>query len=310
MEEQKIKEIVEELPQYKTNKIANEVAIRMVNVFPELKDEYDLLLKKLEQCNIKIVSFENENTTHYYLDNTIYFSNKIYTNAINEELILEYLHFLQDGRNRDYFNEALNYFAAKLLMQDLKERMNVLGIFFTSLIEGKYALLVNLIMQIDFFIGRKELVQTVINNKDDYYEKINRISNGNISRLIKDFGILYNLELEYDKTDDLYKVQEEIKSKYFEIQNYIMKFYFYYQTIHITETSEIEELRKQLDELQNYRGVVEEDKFYIETSQKVIDRLNDKEKEFKKRNSKNALAVIYKNKIFAFLKKLFSFNHD
>lgn len=310
MEEQKIKDIVEELPQYKTNKIANEVAIRIVNVFPELKGEYDELLKKLEQCNIKIASFENEDTTHYYLDGTIYFANKIYTNAINEELITEYLHFLQDGRSKNYFSETLNCFATKLLMQDLKERMNELGIFFTSLIEGKYALLVNLIMQIDFLIGRTEFVQTVINNKDDYYEKINKISNGNISRLIKDFGILYNLELEYDSTDDLYKVQEEIKSKYFEIQNYIMKFYFYYKTIHIIDVLEIEETRKQMDGIQNYRGVVEEDKFYIETSQKVLERLDSKEKDFKKRNSKNALAIIYKNKIFAFIRKLFSFNHD
>ena len=46
MEEQKIKEIIEEMPQYKVNKIANEIAIRITNVFTELKDQYDELLKK------------------------------------------------------------------------------------------------------------------------------------------------------------------------------------------------------------------------------------------------------------------------
>ena len=30
MEEQKIKEIIEEMPQYKVNKIANEIAIRII----------------------------------------------------------------------------------------------------------------------------------------------------------------------------------------------------------------------------------------------------------------------------------------
>ncbi len=310
MDEQKIKEIVEELPQYKINKIANEVAIRIINIFPELKEDYEVLLKKLEQCKIKIVNFENENTTHYYSNNAIYFSNKVYTNAINEELIIEYLHYLQDGKTINIFNETLNYFATKLLMQDLKERMNEFGIFFTSLVEGKYALLVNLIMQIDFFIGRKEFIQTVINNKKDYYNKVNNISNGNIDRIVKDFDKLYYLENDYTTTDDIVKVEEEIRSLYFEIQNYIMKFYFYYKTIHITEMEEIEEARKQLDALQNYRGVVVEDKFYVETSQKIIERLNNKEKEFNKRNSKNALAVIYKNKIFAFIKRLLSFNRD
>ena len=44
-----IKEIIEEIPQYKVNKIANEIAIRITNVFTELKDQHDDLLKKLEQ---------------------------------------------------------------------------------------------------------------------------------------------------------------------------------------------------------------------------------------------------------------------
>lgn len=310
MEEQKIKEIKEELPQYKTNKIANEVAIRVVNVFSELKDEYEILLKKLENCSIKIVDFEDENMTHYYSDNTIYLSNKMYTNAINEELVIEYLHYLQDGRTRNAFNESLNYFTAKLLMQDLKERMNEFGIFFTSLIEGKYALLVNLIMQIDFLIGREEFIQTVINNKKDYYDKINNISNGNISRLVKDFDKLFLLEEEYTRTDDLVKIKEEIDELYFEIQNYIMKFYFYYSTIHIIEEEEIRNVRQKLNELQNYRGVIVEDKYYIETSAKINERLNDKEKDFKKKNSKGALAIIYENKFLNFIKKLLSFSHN
>lgn len=310
MEEQKIKEIKEELPQYKTNKIANEVAIRIVNVFSELKDEYEILLKKLENCNIKIVDFEDENVTHYYLDNTIYLSNKMYTNAINEELVIEYLHYLQDGRTRNAFNESLNYFTAKLLMQDLKERMNEFGIFFTSLIEENYALLVNLIMQIDFLIGRKEFIQTVINNKKDYYDKINNISNGNISRLVKDFDKLFLLEEEYTRTDDLVKIKEEIDELYFEIQNYIMKFYFYYATIHIIEEEEIKNVRQKLNELQNYRGVIVEDKYYTETSAKINERLDDKEKDFKKKNSKGALAIIYENKFLNFIKKLLSFSHN
>ena len=313
MEEQKIKkikEVKEELPQYKTNKIANEVAIRIVNVFSELKDDYETILKKLEKCNIKIVDFEDEDTTHYYFENTIYLSNKMYTNAINEELVIEYLHYLQDGKIINAFNEAVNYFAVKLLMQDLKERMNEFGIFFTSLIEGRFALLVNLIMQIDFLIGRKEFIQSIINNKTDYYDKINNISNGNISRLVKDFDKLISLEEEYTSTDDIVKIKEEIVGLYFEIQNYIMKFYFYYSTIHITEEDEIEPVREKLNGLQNYRGVIVEDKYYVETSSKILERLNNKEKEFKKKNSKGALAIIYENKFLNFIKKILSFNHN
>lgn len=309
MENQKIKEIIEEMPQYKVNKIANEIAIRITNVFTELKEQYDILLKKLEQCQIKIVRFDDENMSHYYANGVIYFSNKIHTNSINEVLVMEYLHFLQDGREQTCFHEALNNFAAKLLTQELKERMNVFGIFLSSLIEGDYALLVNLIMQIDFFVGRKEFVETVINNKDDYYVLINRISNGNIERLTTDFSKLYYLIIDYKTTDDLYKVEQEIKEMYFSIQNYIMKFYFYYTAIHAEDEDEIQEARQKLEELKNYRGVVEADKFYEEAYKKVSESLDKKEKQFKKKNSKNALAIIYKNRLIAFIKKLLSFDN-
>ena len=116
-------EIIEEIPQYKVNKIANEIAIRITNVFTELKDQHDDLLKKLEQCKIKIAKFKDENISHYYSNGVIYFSNKIHTNSINEILVIEYLHFLQDGRDQTCFQESLNNFAAKLLTQELKERM-------------------------------------------------------------------------------------------------------------------------------------------------------------------------------------------
>lgn len=280
MEEQKIKEIIEEIPQYKVNKIANEIAIRITNVFTELKEQYDELLKKLEQCQIKIAKFEDENMSHYYSKGVIYFSNKIHTNSINEVLVIEYLHFLQDGREQTCFQESLNNFAAKLLTQELKERMNVFGIFLSSLIEGDYALLVNLIMQIDFLVGRKEFVETVINNNDDYYVLINKISNGNIDRLTGDFKKLYYLILDYKTTDDLYKVEQEIQ-----------------------------EAKQKLEGLKSYRGVVEEDKFYEEACRKITDTLNKKEKQLKKKNSKNALAIIYKNRLIAFIKKLLSFDN-
>ena len=308
MEEQKIKEIIEEIPQYKVNKIANEIAIRITNVFTELKDQYDELLKKLVQCQIKIARFEDENMSHYYSNGVIYFSNKIHTNSINEVLVIEYLHFLQDGREQTCFQESLNNFAAKLLTQELKERMNVFGIFLTSLIEGDYALLVNQNMLIDFLVDKKEFVETVINNKDEYYVLINKISNGNINRLTGDFRKLYYLVLDYKTTDDLYKIEQEIREMYFSIQNYIMKFYFYYMTIHITDEEEVQEIKQKLEALKNYRGVIEEDKFYEEGCQKIVESLNKKEKQLKKKNSKNALAIIYKNRLIAFIKKLLSFN--
>lgn len=309
MEDQKIKEIIEEIPQYKVNKIANEIAIRIINVFNTLKDNHTELLKKLEQCKITIVKFEDENTEHYYNNGTIYLSNKIYTNSINEVLAIEFLHYSQEGTRQTYFLESLNKYITKLLTQELKERMNIFGIFLSSLIEGDYALLVNLVMQIDFLIGKEELVQTTINNKDDYFKLVNKVFNGNTEKLIVDFQKLYYLEMEYKETDDLYKVEQEIKETYFDIQNYIMKSYFSYAVTNIVNEKDIEDIKEKLEELKNYRGVIEEDKFYEESYSKIMEKLNNKEKEYNKRNTKNALAIMYNNKIIAFIKRILSFNH-
>lgn len=309
MENQKIKEIIEEIPQYKVNKIANEIAIRIINVFSDLKEEYTELLKKLEQCKISIVKFEDENIEHYYNNGTIYLSNKIYTNSINEVLVIEFLHFLQEGKEQSCFLESLNKFVTKLLTQELKERMNIFGIFLSSLIEGDYALLVNLVMQIDFLLGKKELVQTIINKTNDYFTLINKVFNSNTEKLITDFKKLHYLEIEYKKTDDLYKIEQEIKELYFNIQNYIMKSYFYYAVTNISNEEDIEKIKEKLEEIKNYRGVVEEDKFYEECYYKITEKLNKKEKEYNKRNSKNALAIIYNNKIVALIKRILSFNH-
>ena len=54
---------------------------------------------------------------------------------------------------------------------------------------------------------------------------------------------------------------------------------------------------------------IEEDKFYEEGYQKIVESLNKKEKQLKKKNSKNALAIIYKNRLIAFIKKLLSFDN-
>ena len=80
MEEQKIKEIIEEMPQYKVNKIANEIAIRIINVFGNLKEEYSELLKRLEQCK---TAREDRQSDHFnWCD-----QNRIYFHGESEKLL-------------------------------------------------------------------------------------------------------------------------------------------------------------------------------------------------------------------------------
>lgn len=309
MEEQMIKEIIEEIPQYKVNKIANEVARRIVNVFKKTEEEYIKILEKLEKAKIVIVKFANEETTHYYNNNILYFSSKMYINSLNPNLILEYLHYLSNEINLTPFKEALNLYITKLLMQDLKERMEIHDLFIVSLIEGNYALLVNLIMQINFLIGLKECGNSAIFGNDEYWDKLEEVFGGFTENLIKKFNMLYEYQIDYYTNEDMYEVDKKIKALYFELQNEIMDYCFNYLLKNINNLDKIKEAKDKLEELQTLRGVIEEDKDFVERKDKILEKLNRKEVDLSKSTKKNAIAIRYSNKILEFFRKIFSFNH-
>lgn len=309
MEKQKITNIIEEIPQYKVNKIANEVARRIVNVFQKTEEEYIQILEKLEKVKIKIARFEDEKITHYYEEGQIYFSSKIYLNSLNPKLIIEFLHYLSDEDDITYFNEAVNLYITKLLMQDLKERMEVHEIFISSLAEGNYALLVNLVMQLNYLIGNDECANSTIFGNEDYKNKLEEAFGGFAENFIKKFNILYQYQLDYYTDEDLYEIHQKIKALYFEIQNDIMDYGFNYILRNVSNLEEIQKSKEKLEELQNLRGVIEEDKDYTERKDKILERLNRKEIELSKTTKKNAIAIRYSNKILEFFKKIFSFNH-
>ncbi len=309
MEEQMIKEIIEEIPQYKVNKIANEVARRIVNVFKKTEEEYIKILEKLEKAKIIIVKFANEEVTHYSNNNTLYFSSKMYINSLNPNLILEYLHYLSNEINPAPFKEALNLYITKLLMQDLKERMEIHDIFIVSLIEGNYALLVNLIMQINFLIGLKECGNSAIFGNDEYWDKLEEVFGGFTENLIKKFNMLYEYQIDYYTNEDMYEVDKKIKALYFELQNEIMDYCFNYLLKNINNLDKIKEAKDKLEELQTLRGVIEEDKDFVERKDKILEKLNRKEVDLSKSTKKNAIAIRYSNKILEFFRKIFSFNH-
>ena len=65
MEEQKIKEIIEEIPQYKVNKIANENAKRITNVFKELNNFKKALQRKAEDISTNPMNYVNNKIVAY-----------------------------------------------------------------------------------------------------------------------------------------------------------------------------------------------------------------------------------------------------
>ena len=233
----------------------------------------------------------------------------MYINSLNPNLILEYLHYLSNEINLTPFKEALNLYITKLLMQDLKERMEIHDLFIVSLIEGNYALLVNLIMQINFLIGLKECGNSAIFGNDEYWDKLEEVFGGFTENLIKKFNMLYEYQIDYYTNEDMYEVDKKIKALYFELQNEIMDYCFNYLLKNINNLDKIKEAKDKLEELQTLRGVIEEDKDFVERKDKILEKLNRKEVDLSKSTKKNAIAIRYSNKILEFFRKIFSFNH-
>ena len=121
--------------------------------------------------------------------------------------------------------------------------------------------------------------------------------------------MLYDYQIDYYNNEDMYEVDQKIKSLYFELQNEIMNYGFNYLLRNIDNLDEIKEVKDKLEELQTLRGVIEEDKDYIERKDRIVGKLNKKEIELSKNTKKNAIAIRYSNKILEFFRKIFSFNH-
>lgn len=308
-----------ELEECEKTHICHKVADILRRKYPYLSCNYLQIITELYNTKMYVVKYENKVSlvNYIYQNQSIYFSEEKDLNIVDENVIHECIHKLQDRRGKHgrlmqlgnceftiskvkglAFNEAANqYIVAELLNRKYKE-ININNIKLKLPKSSYYLLTVNLMKQIMLLIEEDEILakSTITANNDFNYKMIDYFGE-------KDF---YNIRENFDKIENLQNRgnAEEASEVYFKTQKIIYKNYFNRQLKYIDSLSEIDELKQKLENYFSFIETCDNLKEYNEEYKILAGAILFKEESIK---NKYALMVIKNNSIRKLFNKLKEF---
>ena len=238
-----------EFTQREVRYIAEEVTELLVKAFPILEDDYNNLLIRLLNCKMYFANInENKNISnvnYIYENKSIYFDERVNLDNINDKIIHECIHYLQDIRNEKGklkkmglcgfeelstyglgINEgAVQYIASKAVGNTLTITKKA-GIILKTVSPNYYPFLTNLIHQVVYVMGEDIIVKGTINCNEKFEEEFLNTFEERASTIIKMFDKiidLLNKSNEETQEENKQLFNTEIANEYIETQNTIMK---------------------------------------------------------------------------------------
>lgn len=318
--------------------IAEEVTEALVRTFPILEEKYNEILIKLLNCKMYFSNVKKDsnisNVNYIYENNSIYFSNSINFNKIDDIIIHECIHYLQDSRTDngklkkiglcdfDEFstygmgiNEAaVQYMASKSIGRNL-EVTKKNEIILKTISPNYYPFLTNLIYQIIYLLGENVIVEGVITSKENFEDMFLNTFEEKANVIIKKFDRIIDLRNKANeelKLESKEVINKEIVDIYLELQDIIVKTYFDKICDKINTIDEVDFYAEKIINYKQYIGIVEEKRFdfndeFEQYKQSILNKFDRKVIEISKENSKNTLSVVYNNRLFRFFKKIISY---
>lgn len=315
--------------------LASLVSTTLVENFQNSKLNKEHIEKKLIDTKMYIANIPKgmSKVNYIYMNSSIYFDKNIDLEKLNEFILHECIHRVQEYKDKRKrlvqlgtcnfattkiiglaFNEAaIEYIVSKVLSTQRKD-IQVYGINILAISSEYYSIVTNLIQQIVYLIGEDILVDSTINcNNEFIYKCIDNFGEKNFYKIRENFDKILSIQDDISKLLVEYKEKEKIKAEINELQN----IYFTTQELIITSyfnillslINSLEEIEKSKQKLLNYRELIGKkdgyeffDKYYEEQYSKIL----EKEEKIK---ASTALMVINNNPIFkAFraIKKLFT----
>lgn len=268
--------------------LAIQVAEMISNKFDYIN--YDYIYNKILSTQIffgKIGTVENK-AIYAYDDDTLIIDNSLTIGEISPELLYECIHTIQDRRNKKgklqqlgqvtftSFKEngiALNESAVQFIVSKVFERENtvqeVYGIRVNTILTNRNILIFNILEQLKFVIGEKQLVKSTIYATDDFiidgYDTITKTTfcnvKENMDRILFAEEEIISLKRDINENNirkSTEQINENIKliqKLYMECQIEIFKSYFdiLYNTIHTI--FDLTFYKNKLEEYKNLIGV-------------------------------------------------------
>ncbi len=314
--------------------LANMVSISLTENFRDSGLNKELIEEKLINTNMYIANTPQgmSKANYIYMNSSIYFDKSLDLNKLNDVILHECIHKIQEYKDKknkliqlgicDFkdtkivglaFNEAaIQYIVSKILHNERKI-IRVYGIDIPTISRNYYAMVTNLIEQIVYLIGDETLVNSTINCNDEFiYECIDNFGEKNFIKIRNNFDRILSLKDCINNLFEEHKEREQIEDSIRQLE----ELYFSTQELILTSNSEValkiidnlqdlEEYKEELLHYSNLIGKNEKYDFFEKFYEAQYDILLEKEKSIKEKTS---LMVISDNpiiKAFRIIKKLF-----
>lgn len=297
----------------------------LVDTFPKQQLNYSKIAKVLNNTEMYISKIPTgvSPVNYSYIDETIYISDEIEVDIKNEFLLHEFLHRIQESRNKKNkliqigicnifetkiqglaINEATTQYIVKKILGSENQIVEIYDMKIPTISKNYYPILTNLIEQITYLIGDDILIYSNLNGKDDFmYYAIDNLGEKTYFSIQSNFDKILDAKNNILKHKDVQANINIIKDTYKETQYIILTNYFDNMFRKIETPYELKQYQNKLLNYKKYMGVIDEQYIFTEY-------FNKKENDIKELQSKiesKALTVIKGNKIINILNKIINY---
>ena len=308
------------------NYIAKSVADKIARNIAQLSESYNELYMRIYNCNMLFAKVDPKyrGIFYYYKNNTIYIDETRSIMEIDEYMIHECIHYLQNFSNitkKDNraglceftelkikglgINEAIvQYITAQILGEKVHRVSNSKIAIYTNS-ENYYKYMTSLATQVIFLVGEKQAIDSTINTNDNFENLLYNTFEENTDRILKNFDSIL------DENNSQTRDENKIIDIYLETQELIYTTYFTKACKYLTSSYEVD---REVDKLEKYDKIlgtlIENDTCYqkfLEFKQNISSVFFKKYVEINKARTRNSLATISRNPLNRLWKKIINF---
>lgn len=308
--------------QEKTN-IAEKVANKLANLNVEGLTHNEILEKLFDaQMYTAQMNSNLGKVSYFYKNKTIYFDNNINFINIDENILRECIHYLQDQEVR---REKLKR-VGLCTFEEFKVRgmaLNEVGISYISnklLNKHDKNKTFTLLKQILLITGEEVFLDSILKNNNKFEEKFMEETNSEILyyKVQNTFDSMFDIEqiikrlnLEGRQSSNpqryLSKInmhKHTINSKFLEIQWDIYSRYFSRKIELIDQLEEIKDYKNEIFDFNQWLDISADELKYTNFATEKFEKLNKIELQILKKNANNSMILVEDNKIYKIIRSI------
>lgn len=311
---------IEELSVQEKTSIAERVAAKLVNLkVPGIT--HNEILEELFDAKMYTAEISNNlgKVNYFYKNKTIYFDKSLNLLELDENILRECIHYIQDKREKQKR-------MGLCIFEQYKVRGMALNEIGISYISNKLLNKINhnktftLLKQILLITGEEVFLDSILNNNNKFQEKFMQMVNSEnlYYKMQNTFDAMFDLEqiakrLDFEgrKSSNpqryLAKInmhKHTLNSKFSEIQWDIYNRYFSRKIELIDKIEEIKQYKEELFDFNQWLEIAEDELKYTNYVTEKIERLNKIELELIRSKSNNSMILFEKNTLQKIIKNI------